>query len=139
MGEIDNCRGQMNCAGTGHDNLKKIVSTRFGQEAERDDVSRFSVYASRFEGVRGNVFGLPAWARVLVLIAAIPGIVLLALSVVLFLVSLSALFLLAAPVYGMLRRLTVRETGNFSGEVPERRHAAARVIEDAERQADGHG
>jgi hypothetical protein len=104
-------------------------------------VSRFSVYASRFEGVRGNVFGLPAWGRVLVLIAAIPGLALLALSVVLFLVSLTALLLLAAPVYSLLRRATMPAPAGFGTEDPQRRQVTARVIESdvVERQADGHG
>jgi hypothetical protein len=104
-------------------------------------VSRFSVYASRFEGVRGNVFGLPAWARVLVLIAAIPGLALLALSILLFLVSLTALLLLAAPVYSLLRRVSMPATADFGPEDAQRRQVTARVIESdvVERQADGHG
>jgi hypothetical protein len=96
-------------------------------------VSRFQAYVGRFDGVRGGVIGLPGWARFVVFIAAIPGLILAALSIALFLITILALLLLAAPVYSMLRRLT-RQTPSETeveaiGGYSERRPASARVID----------
>ena len=54
--------------------------------------------------------GLPSWGRAIVGIFAIPGLVMLALSMVAIVVSLLALLLLTVPVYSVLRRLLVAET-----------------------------
>ena len=60
-------------------------------------------YYQGFEGFRGRVGGLPGWARGLIFIAALPGIVLIALSVLALLVSILALLLLTVPLYRVLR------------------------------------
>lgn len=57
----------------------------------------------RFQSLRGDFGGLPAWARLLVFIAALPGIILGVLSVILFLVTILVLLLLTVPVYRLLR------------------------------------
>lgn len=62
-------------------------------------------YYGRFNSVRGDLFGLPRWARVIVAIAAIPGFTLLLLSMLAFAVSLLALLLLTVPLYVVLKRL----------------------------------
>ena len=64
-------------------------------------------YYQRFDGVRGRIGGLPGWARGLIGIAALPGIVLIALSVLALLVSILALLLLTVPLYRLLGALTV--------------------------------
>jgi hypothetical protein len=60
-----------------------------------------------YRGLKGNVSTLPSWGKPVLLLAALPGIVLLIVSVllliVLFLVSILALLLLTAPVYRVLR------------------------------------
>lgn len=56
-------------------------------------------YYGRYQSARGALGGLPAWARWLVFLAAIPGIILLLLSAFAFFVSLFVLLLLAVPVY----------------------------------------
>jgi hypothetical protein len=66
---------------------------------------QFTQYYGRFQGMRGQLTGLPSWARTLVFLAALPGLVLLALSVLAFVVSLFALLLLTVPVYSVLRRV----------------------------------
>jgi len=66
-------------------------------------MSRVFRYYSRFQGVRGNLLGLPAWARLALFVVALPGIVAVSLSVAAFLVSLLALLLLTVPVYRLLR------------------------------------
>lgn len=63
-------------------------------------------YYSRFQGFRGQVTGLPTWARLVLSIFALPGILLAALSILAFLVSLLALLLLTAPVYRLLTYVT---------------------------------
>jgi hypothetical protein len=65
----------------------------------------FTRYYGRFTDVRSSLTGLPQWARSIVAIFAIPGIVLLGLSLLAFIVSLLALLLLTAPVYVLLKRL----------------------------------
>jgi len=62
-------------------------------------------YYGRWQGFRGRMTQLPAWARLLLFIAAIPGSLLLALSILAFLVSLLALLLLTVPLYRFLTRL----------------------------------
>ena len=97
-------------------------------------------YYSRFQGFRGQVTGLPGWARLILAIFALPGILLAALSILAFLVSLLALLLLTAPVY----RLLMFVTGSGSAETeqqgsatiptpgepsPGRRHIDVTIIE----------
>jgi hypothetical protein len=38
----------------------------------------FVQYFGRFQGLRGNLTGMPAWARAIVFVAALPGLILLA-------------------------------------------------------------
>src|SRR5438034_6706372 len=66
----------------------------------------FVQYFSRFEGFRGRFGGLPAWARGIVTILALPGIVLLALSILAVGVSILALLLLTVPAYRVLSAMT---------------------------------
>jgi uncharacterized protein (DUF58 family) len=63
-------------------------------------------YYSSYQSVRGRMGGLPAWARTVLLIAALPGIAAIALSILAFIVSLLALLLLTVPLYQLLRALT---------------------------------
>ena len=66
---------------------------------------QFVNYYGRFQGVRGRVTGLPFLARLLLVILALPGLILLGLSIVAFVVSLLALLLLTVPVYRLLSAL----------------------------------
>ena len=68
----------------------------------------FIRYYGRFNDLRGNFGGLPSWARTIVGIFAVPGVVLLGLSILAVVVSLLALLLLTLPIYSLLRRLTWR-------------------------------
>ena len=68
-------------------------------------VQVFEIF-SRFQGVRGQLIRLPAWARVMIFIAALPGVALIALSLLALLVSILALLLLTVPLYLVLKALT---------------------------------
>src|SRR3954471_22788173 len=63
-------------------------------------------YYTRFQGVRNRLTGLPPWARFLLFLASLPGILLIALSILAFLVSLLALLLLTVPLYRLLKLVT---------------------------------
>ncbi len=67
---------------------------------------QYTQYFGRFQEVRGGIGGLPQWARFIVGIAAVPGLILAGLSILAFLVSLAALLLLTVPVYSVLRSIT---------------------------------
>ena len=76
---------------------------------------QYTRYYGQFQDLRGSLGGLPPWARSIVGIFAIPGIILILLSILAFVVSLSALLLLTVPVYSLLRNLT----GGSSGVTPQ--------------------
>jgi hypothetical protein len=93
-------------------------------------------YYGRFQGLRGNLLGLPGWARAIVFLLALPGIVALALSIAAVLCSLAALFLLTVPAYRLLRILAARPVASSSPleetvvvDSPGRRHVDVRIIE----------
>jgi hypothetical protein len=69
-------------------------------------MERLWTYYGNFQSVRGRIDGLPQWARTVVFLAAVPGLVLAALSILAFLVSILALLLLTVPVYRLLQVLT---------------------------------
>jgi hypothetical protein len=96
-----------------------------------DNVSRFQAYVGRFDGFRGAVGGLPGWAKAVVFVFSIPGLLLAALSIGLFLISMLALLVLAAPVYNLLRGMTrgIQPTTETMEQPGERRQASARVID----------
>ena len=72
---------------------------------------RFAYYRSPdgFRDLRGamltSVTGLPAWARTIVMVLALPGICLAALSVLALLASIATVLLLTVPAYVLLRRV----------------------------------
>ena len=69
-------------------------------------------YFGRVQGLRGQMLGLPAWTRVVIFIAALPGIALIALSLLALLVSILALLLLTVPLYRVFKAI-------FGSAVPE--------------------
>ena len=91
----------------------------------------FNYYANQFQGLRGNLTGLPSWARFIVGIFALPGLILLALSILAFVVSLLALLLLTAPVYSVLKSLTSRRDATVETELasPGVKHVDVRIVE----------
>jgi len=66
---------------------------------------RLLQYYGQWQGFRGRVIQLPSWARFILVVAAIPGILLIALSILAFLVSLLALLLLTVPLFRVLSAL----------------------------------
>ena len=93
---------------------------------------RFETYSGRFGSLRGQFGALPRWARTIVAIAAIPGLALMALSILAFGVSILALLLLTVPVYSALQKLTgrtTRDTGTIETSSPGSRKVEATIIE----------
>lgn len=91
-------------------------------------------YAGRVRGVRGNLMGLPSWARFIVFLVALPGVMLLSLSIAAVLCSLVALLLVTVPVYRMLRLLTHPAETNSGWsqatvETSGRRHVDVKIVE----------
>ena len=100
----------------------------------------FTQYYGQFQSFGGKLTGLPPWARTIVGIVAIPGLVLLALSIVAVLVSILALLLLTVPVYRLLSAVTsgrevspetsaASESYVSQGPSAGRRHVDVKVIE----------
>ncbi len=69
-------------------------------------MSRFASYYARFHAARGDLTGLPPWARTVFLAVAVPGILLVALSILALAASVVALLFLAVPAYLLLRTVT---------------------------------
>ena len=91
---------------------------------------QFTRYYGQFEGLRSNLTGLPAWARAIVAIFALPGLILLGLSILAFFVSLLALLLLTAPVYSALKSLTSRSvTSEMELISPGAKRVDVRIVE----------
>ncbi len=66
----------------------------------------FTQYTGRLNGFRGSLTRLPEWARIIVGIFALPGIILGIASVVGILLAMLVLLVLTVPVYSLLKRLT---------------------------------
>ncbi len=60
-------------------------------------------YYARFTQVRGGLTGLPGWGRLLMAIAALPGLLCILLSILVFAVSITLLLLLTVPVYRLVQ------------------------------------
>ncbi len=71
-------------------------------------------YYGKWHGFKGRFGKMPAWARFMVGIAALPGILLALLSIVALLVSLIALFLPANLMYRFVSWLTSLSRRNVS-------------------------
>lgn len=67
---------------------------------------RFIQYYGRFQNARGKITNLPAWSKPILFAAAIPGIILILLSILLFVISILALLLLTVPAYQLVRLLS---------------------------------
>lgn len=72
---------------------------------------RLLQYYGRFTRVKGQWGGLPSWARALLFVAALPGLILALLSVAAFAVSVGVLLLLVLPTY----RLVTAVAGSRGG------------------------
>jgi hypothetical protein len=92
-------------------------------------------YYGKIQGVRGNLMGLPAWARSILFLVALPGVALLALSIAAVICSLAALLLVTVPVYRLLRLVThPSQDGSEPGRTmvvdsPGRRHVDVKIVE----------
>lgn len=71
-------------------------------------------YHAQWNGFRQGAVGQPTWVRVLLGIAAAPGLVLLLLSAVVAGVSILALLVLVGPTYFLVR--AIRSVGSSGGQ-----------------------
>ena len=62
-------------------------------------------YVGKVQRVRGRMLGLPPWCRAIIFIAALPGALLLSLSILAAIVSILALLLLTVPLYRVFQAL----------------------------------
>ena len=94
-------------------------------------MTRFAAYATP-DGFRAAgadaatvLTGLPAWGRLVVLLAALPGIALILLSLAALLASVATLLALAVPAHALMRRLAglVGGGGTTAETVPAPRPA----------------
>ena len=103
---------------------------------------QFVNYYGRFQGVRGRVTTLPFAARLVLTVVALPGLILLGLSIVAFVVSLFALLLLTVPVYRLLSAVFLPQVKPQQGAwdagpefmspvspSPGRRHVEVKIVE----------
>jgi hypothetical protein len=94
-------------------------------------------YFGRFQSFRGRVIQLPGWARLIIGILAIPGVLLLALSILAVLVSIVALLLLTVPAYRFFSAVLlpspvspeVNQQSEFMPVNPNRRHVDVKIVE----------
>ncbi len=95
-------------------------------------------YVGQFQSFRGRVQRLPGWARFILFILAVPGILLLSLSILAGLVSISALLLLTVPAYRFLTAVLVGRPlqtevatqNDFVSSPPSgRRHIDVKIVE----------
>src|SRR5690606_15365600 len=98
---------------------------------------QFFTYVSRFTTFRSRLTGLPAWVRGLLLLLALPGLLGVALSMLILVVSICTLFLLCLPVWRLAMAVYDRpaplgerpvETPPMS-PTPGRRHVDVTIIE----------
>jgi hypothetical protein len=93
----------------------------------------FFQYYGRAKSFSGGFGSLPPWARSIVGVFAIPGILLACLSLLAFIVSILALLLLTVPVYRILQAVT--GGGRSVGATPDpepspgRKQVDVRVVE----------
>ena len=109
-------------------------------------MATFVHYVGRLQDIRGRFVGLPAWARALVWLAALPGLALAGLSLLVLAGSILALLLLALPVYTLLKSVLGgrrdapdggpdgpgEEFASPVGPSPGRKRVSATVIESFE-------
>lgn len=99
---------------------------------------RFIQYYGQFQDAKGRFGSLPAWAKWPVFIAAVPGVLLALLSIVVLGVSILALLLLTLPTYRLMQVLTGSGVRPNNAEAPDfvpqppasgRRHIDVKIVE----------
>ena len=69
---------------------------------------RFTQYYGQFQGLRGNIGGVPPWARSILILAAIPGLVVVLAGALLLVAGVLLILLLTLPAYRAMRLFSGR-------------------------------
>ncbi len=91
-------------------------------------------FFGRFQGVSGTVSRLPAWARLMLLLAALPGLAAILISLLALAISILILLVLAMPVLRVLAWITdasrppLTSREELQTDEP-RRHIDVKIIE----------
>src|SRR5690606_406204 len=88
---------------------------------------RIVEYYGRYERARGGFARLPGWARAVMVVLALPGVLLVLLSLLALGVSIAALSLLTLPAYRLLSAVT-------GGRASSADRASADPDDDVERR-----
>ncbi len=75
-------------------------------------MTRFQTYVGNFDGFRVGVFGMPSWARLILGIAALPGLALLLIAALALVLSVAVLLICTVPVFMLLNKLLYRPISN---------------------------
>ncbi|MEM6560897.1 MAG: hypothetical protein AAF656_04800 [Planctomycetota bacterium] len=92
-------------------------------------MTRFNVHGTRIgdvhRNVRGGMTGLPGWGRFVVMVAALPGLALLAFAVVIGVLALLVLLLTAGVAFWLVAKVN----GLFAGGSPQPRRPHSKRVD----------
>ncbi|GIW75586.1 MAG: hypothetical protein KatS3mg104_0649 [Phycisphaerae bacterium] len=80
-----------------------------------------------FDRFTFGISQMPLWARIVLAVFLVPGMVMVGLSIILFLVSILALLLVTVPVYLFLRWITGVKTSPTADMFRRSKRVEARV------------
>jgi len=63
----------------------------------------FTQYYGQFQGLRGNLGGVPPWGRFILMLAAVPGLLVVLVGALLLIAGVLLILLLVLPVYRIVR------------------------------------
>ncbi len=70
----------------------------------------FTQYYGQFQGLRGNLFGVPPWARGILMLVAIPGLIVVLAGALLIAAGALLILLLVLPMYRLVRSISPGRT-----------------------------
>lgn len=83
--------------------------------------------SDHFDRFTFGISKMPLWARIILAVFLIPGMIVVGLSIVFFLVSMLALLLVTVPVYLLLRWITGVKTSSTTDMFRRSKRVEAKV------------